>query len=204
MGLRELKTARNRERMVAAALDLFLRQGYDETTMEQVAEVAEVAASTLYRYFPSKDLLLLDRLVDGMDLAAGLRRRSAEVPLGVALGEALLDVAAMFDDPARQISAVRRIVDGAPVPRARVFDLYLGQRTELEAAIAERLGLAADALVVRVTAGQTMDVLQISDEIRREQGWDVSAVGTVRTILRELPGLDVTRPVLATKARRTG
>jgi AcrR family transcriptional regulator len=188
--------------MVDAALELFTDQGYDETTMEQVAEAAEVAPSTLYRYFPSKDLLLLDRLVESIDLAAGLRRRPPSVPLDVALGEVLLDVAGVFDDPGLQITAVRRIVDGAPVPRARIFDVYLRARTELEQAIAERLDLAPDALVVRVTAGLAMDVVQISDEIRREQGWDVPAVETVRAILREMPGLDVPRPALPRAARR--
>jgi len=183
--------------MIDEALTLFTAHGYDETTMEQVAEAAEVAPSTLYRYFPSKDLLLLDRLSEGLDLADQVGRQPAQQSLATALGAALLAVARSFDDPARQITEVRRIVDGAPVPRAKVFDLYLRARADLEVVIAERLDVPTGALLARASAGRAMDVIQMCDEIRREADYSVSATETVRTILVELPGLAVTTPCLA-------
>ena len=98
MGLRERKAARSRQTMTDVALELFLRDGFEETTMEQIAERAEVGTTTLYRYFPTKDQLLLDPLVEAIDPAPYLRARPADERLEISLGEALLAAAAAFDD----------------------------------------------------------------------------------------------------------
>jgi len=69
-GLRERKKAKTRAAIQAAALHLFERQGYQATTVDQIAEMAEVSQSTFFRYFPSKeDVVLLDRY-DPLLLAA--------------------------------------------------------------------------------------------------------------------------------------
>ncbi len=60
-GLRERKRARTRTVIQRHALRLFGEQGYQATTVEQVAAAAEVSMSTVFRYFPTKeDLLVLD------------------------------------------------------------------------------------------------------------------------------------------------
>ena len=108
MGLREMKAARSRQTMTEVALELFLRDGFEETTMEQIAERAEVGTTTLYRYFPTKDQLLLDPLVEAMDPAPYLRARPTDERLELSLGEALLAAAAAFDDAGTRISEMRR------------------------------------------------------------------------------------------------
>lgn len=57
-GLRERKRARTRATIRRHALQLFARQGYHATTFEQIAAAAEVAPSTVYRYFPTKEALV--------------------------------------------------------------------------------------------------------------------------------------------------
>jgi AcrR family transcriptional regulator len=69
MGLREKKAKKTRERILEEALLLFKRDGYEQTSMEAIAEAAEVSPSTLYRYFLSKDLILLEPLY-GFDFSA--------------------------------------------------------------------------------------------------------------------------------------
>ena len=58
-GLRERKKARTRAEIREQALRLFLAQGYEATTVQQIADAAEVSLSTLFRYFPTKARLAL-------------------------------------------------------------------------------------------------------------------------------------------------
>ena len=70
VGLRERKRQRTLSEIQRVALDLFQRQGYEATTIEQIAEEAEVSPSTVYRYFPTKEDLVLNDEYDPVILAA--------------------------------------------------------------------------------------------------------------------------------------
>jgi AcrR family transcriptional regulator len=59
-GLRERKKRKTKSAIQRHAMQLFREQGYRETTIEQIAEAAEVSPSTLFRYFPTKESLVLD------------------------------------------------------------------------------------------------------------------------------------------------
>jgi len=56
-GRMERKKKENRQKIVSVAMDLFKRQGFNNTTMEQIAEEADVARKTLYNYFPVKEAI---------------------------------------------------------------------------------------------------------------------------------------------------
>src|ERR1700683_3298939 len=58
-GRRERRTTETRERLLRAALDLFARKGFNETTVEDITESADVGKGTFFNYFPSKDHILL-------------------------------------------------------------------------------------------------------------------------------------------------
>lgn len=58
-GRRERRTAETHERLFRAALDLFARKGFSETTVEDITEAADVGKGTFFNYFPSKDHILL-------------------------------------------------------------------------------------------------------------------------------------------------
>ena len=73
-GRRERKKQRTAETIRHAATELFLAQGYDGTTTEQIAEAADVSVSTFFRYFPTKESVLL-RTADGAEVVRrGLER----------------------------------------------------------------------------------------------------------------------------------
>ncbi|MCU1557719.1 MAG: TetR family transcriptional regulator [Microbacteriaceae bacterium] len=75
-----------RERLVVAAVDLFIEQGYDATTVTQVAERAGVTRSTFFRYFPDKrDILVAGQETLSHLLAEGI----AEAPAGISPLEAV-------------------------------------------------------------------------------------------------------------------
>lgn len=54
----ERKKIKTKEKIFQAAVELFLEQGYDETTVEEIAEKADVAKRTFFNYFPTKDAIL--------------------------------------------------------------------------------------------------------------------------------------------------
>ena len=87
VGLRELKRQRTRQTIIRVSLELFAQQGYRATTLTQIAAAAEVAPSTLHKYFASKDDIVFSDYDAVRDSIAEriLRRPDSET-----LGEALL------------------------------------------------------------------------------------------------------------------
>ncbi|MFH8366619.1 TetR family transcriptional regulator [Streptomyces sp. NPDC018031] len=73
-GLRESKKLRTHRHLAATALELFLQRGFDQVSVADVAAAAEVSKPTLFRYFPSKEDLILYRFADHQDEAARLVR----------------------------------------------------------------------------------------------------------------------------------
>jgi AcrR family transcriptional regulator len=161
VGLREMKTARTREHIVEVAIELFLAQGYDQTTMEQIAEKAEVAPSTLYRYFATKDLLVLDRLLVFTDLGAALAARPADEPVGESLAVILQDsLESVVDDPRHP--ALQKVIDETPALRSRFSDIGIASVSTLERTLADRLALAPDDVRVFMTARNVLLVFEIA------------------------------------------
>ena len=81
-GLRERKKLRTRSCLIEAALTLAERQGYEATTVEQIADTAEVSARTFARYFPTKNGVFVSLLDDLTAAAAAeLDQVPADVPL---------------------------------------------------------------------------------------------------------------------------
>lgn len=66
-GLREKKKTARKDRIFAAAVDLFNKKGFSNTSMQDIAEKSNVAVGTLYNYFPSKHDLLLDIIQEQME-----------------------------------------------------------------------------------------------------------------------------------------
>src|SRR5579863_341297 len=78
LGLRERKKAKTRAAIQRHALQLFREQGYEATTVEQIAEAAEVSPSTFFRYFHTKEEVAL---YDGFDplIIAAFEAQPAEL-----------------------------------------------------------------------------------------------------------------------------
>jgi len=70
LGLRERKKQRTRATLVDAAVELCERQGFERTTVDQIAAIADVSPRTFSRYFATKDAIALALIDDAIDLAA--------------------------------------------------------------------------------------------------------------------------------------
>ena len=157
--LRERKKARTRAAIREHALRLFREQGYDATTVEQIAAAAEVSPSTFFRYFPTKeDVVLRDDLDDRM-FAAFDRQPPSLSPLAAlraAIREGIASLTPAEWDEFRETSTL-----GMAIPEVRAHMLNEMNRTidMMAEALAKRTGRAPDDLAVRVTVGAIMGVI---------------------------------------------
>src|ERR1700710_149891 len=69
-GLRERKKQRTRAMLIDAAVTLCLRNGYEQTTVDQIAAVADVSPRTFSRYFATKDAVIIALIDDMVDAIA--------------------------------------------------------------------------------------------------------------------------------------
>jgi AcrR family transcriptional regulator len=195
-----MKAERTRRHIADVAVTAFIEQGYDETTMEQIAETALISISTLYRYFPSKEHLLLDPFSQVLDYARYLRARPASEPADVAMASALLDMADDFADPERRIPEIRRIIDVTAVPRARLWDYSLNSRADFEAALAERMDLEPTDNRVRIAVGVALDVFhRVDDQWKADNSKDYRLL--FREALESLQETPITLPRLPASER---
>jgi AcrR family transcriptional regulator len=109
-GLRERKKARTRESLEAAALDLFARQGFDGTTIEEIADACDVSPRTFFRYFPTKEAVLFGDGETRCDaLVAALAAQPADADPLDALHAAMLELARSYRDD-RDVLVLRKKV----------------------------------------------------------------------------------------------
>jgi AcrR family transcriptional regulator len=158
-GLRERKKAKTRAAIREHAMRLFEEQGYAATTVEQIADAAEVSPSTFFRYFPAKEDVVL---VDDVDevLVQAIRAQPAGVPPIEAILRSLREVFAAMSPEMWEFERRRqRLVLGIPELRARVMHQMTEAIDLVAAVIAERAGLAADDFSARVTAGAAIGAM---------------------------------------------
>lgn len=108
-GRRERRTAETRERLFRAALDLFAKKGFPETTVEDITEAADVGKGTFFNYFPSKDHILL---AFGEMQLAKLEAAVAEVRTsGASMPEFLRSLGVrMTQEPVRHPGIIRTLL----------------------------------------------------------------------------------------------
>jgi AcrR family transcriptional regulator len=158
--LRERKRDRTRRALIDAAIDLFERNGYDGTTVADIAEAAEIGTRTFFSYFASKEELLFPESDTRVAAAvtAIANRKPDDRPADVLL-RALRDVGAADgepDDMVDRIAAVRvALFRTVPAVRGRALQIQLDAQRE----IAGRLQRAFPAELDAVTAAALVGAL---------------------------------------------
>jgi AcrR family transcriptional regulator len=128
-GLREQRKARTRRDIQEHALRLFLANGYDATTVEQIAAAAGVSHMTFFRYFPSKEAVVVEN--DDYDpiLAELIRARPREETPLTALRNAVMgEMVAVYETDREALLVRSRLIFTTPALRARVW--RMGESTE--------------------------------------------------------------------------
>lgn len=163
-GLRERKKEQKRERLKQAAYDLFVERGFDDVTVDEIAERAEVSKSTLFRYFDTKeDLLLVDARMHRDALLDALAERPSDEAVLTSLRAALQSLAADYQADRRRAVQRNRIIAESPALAARSLERQAAWEDGLAEAILPRLAGEPDAEVrAAVLAAAAMAVVRVA------------------------------------------
>ncbi len=141
-GLRERKKERQRQALVREAFRLFEERGFAQTTVESIAEAADVSPRTFFRYFDSKeDVILVDpagklRLVDEV-----LGTADDHEPILVTLRRGWARMADAYLSDREVTAAIYRLSRAEPVLAARLFSFQTQWSHAIAEALSDRLGV---------------------------------------------------------------
>ncbi|KZE76120.1 TetR family transcriptional regulator [Paenibacillus elgii] len=158
MGLRERKKAKTMAAVQMHALRLFRELGYNATTVEQIAEAAEISPSTFFRYFPTKEDVLLKDNYDPVLVDAFEAQPSDLNPLQAMRGAMVSAIANMSADELATMRERNQLIMTVPELRAAALN-NLTQTMQLIAELAaKRTGREPDDAAVRTFAGAVIGV----------------------------------------------
>jgi AcrR family transcriptional regulator len=158
-GLRARKKAKTRAAIQQHALRLFREQGYAATMVEQIAVAAEISPSTFFRYFPTKEDVVLCDDLDPL-LIAAFDAQPPELSLVQAMRGAIHAV--FFElppDEMQQQLERSQLILGVPDLRMRMLDQFAGLVQLVAELVSRRAGRRVDDVAVRAYAGAMMGVL---------------------------------------------
>jgi AcrR family transcriptional regulator len=168
-GLRERKKLQTRERLTTAAMALFLEKGFEATTLDDIAEAAEMSRRSFFHYFASKEEVVFawkDAFGDG--LVAALAQRPQSESLMLAAERAL--IASISGYEREEAIALSRLVKETPALRAYDQVKYEKLERVLAAALAERaaqerMAQGGDPLPARLVAMVTIGALRVANDL---------------------------------------
>lgn len=189
-GRRERKKAATRQKIADTALRLFLERGYDAVGIRDVAAEADVAVTTLFSHFASKEALVFERDDDfEQRLVGAVTDRAPHEPLLPALRHEIH--ALVRHCTADSAAPVWHMIDESPALRRYDESMRLRHAESLAAALAADPGLSPSPTVCRTIARFVTDAYSLAreaddppaavDEIFRmiEAAWDVTGAERV-------------------------
>jgi AcrR family transcriptional regulator len=155
IGLREMKKERTRSDIVRVATSMFANRGFDQVTVDEIAAEAEVSHRTFYRYFATKEELVLGPLQHGLeDFVAKFARRPRTESVIASVRDVIIDLAANYEhdlDNDRQRAA---LVRATPSLRQRQYERHTAFENAMVPLIARRLDVdPADDIRPALIAG---------------------------------------------------
>jgi AcrR family transcriptional regulator len=141
LGLRERKKQQTRDRIAREALQLFAERGYDETTLADIAEAADVAPRTIFAYFESKEDIVLCKEVAFLDT---LKRKLDERPPGTTTVDALREFLSTIEPPDDEARLRKQIFSSNPSLQMSMRARHGQLEPMLAESIAKDLGAGPD------------------------------------------------------------
>jgi AcrR family transcriptional regulator len=200
VGLRERKKQKTRWAIQTQALRLIAQQGYEATTVDQIAAAAEISPSTFFRYFRTKEDVIIEDEYDPLIVEAIERVPDGLTPIGV-IRHGLHDVFTRIDDDNMDKILTRfHLVFEVPALRAKVLEGIDAGAHMLAEAVGRRLGCQAMDFELLVLAYSVVGALMVALETWLAGGEQADPVVLVD---RALAALDSGFAPLASVWRRT-
>lgn len=184
-GLRERKRRQTRERISEAAMTLFLENGFEATTVDDIAAKADVSKRSFFDYFATKeDVVFAWQDHFGTALAAAVAARPAAEPLITVVEEALVEAAVAATEP--RALAISKLIHSAPALGARDQLKYARLEQTLAAALTERAIDEAGRLRARLIAMVTIGAIRIGAEGWNDRPQSEPVEAYVRRVLKSV------------------
>jgi AcrR family transcriptional regulator len=195
LGLRERKKVRTRAALQRHALRLFTEKGYRDTTIEQIADAAEVSPSTFFRYFATKEDTVLADYFDAR-VVGFFRDAPARMSPAQAMKYAMQQLTESMspDDLELELRRNQLIATVPELQRGMIEEMLRPMRL-LAAALAERLGREPEDPFCTAYAGALIGALVAISG-------DHEAAG-IQDLTRIVEGADILDQVLRTPPRRS-
>ncbi|MFL6077131.1 MAG: TetR family transcriptional regulator [Mycobacteriales bacterium] len=185
-GLRERKKQRTRETLQREALRLIAAQGYSRTSVEQIAEAAEVSVSTFFRYFPAKEDVVLQDEYDPMATQHILDQPAELSPLAAVRRGMAAAVAEIHPAEREAILQRTRLMMTEPDLRARGYQEHQALIGTMAEVLGARAGRPAGDPAVRRVAGALAGALTVAVQDWAEGGGAEDLATVVDTALAHL------------------
>ena len=159
IGLRERKKLRTRALIQKEAIRLFLERGFEATTIEEIAEAAEISPSTFFNYFPTKEEVVLQDELDPLILAAFNAQPEGTHPIR-ALRDSMKTVFGQLT--AEQDNVMRQrisLMSSTPALRSAMLTQFADLVDQIAELIAGRVGREPTDFAIRNLAGALLGVM---------------------------------------------
>src|SRR5882757_1046495 len=166
IGRRERKKAQTRQALADAALKLFLERGYDNVTVAQIADEADVSIATLFKHVPAgKEALIFDGGLERRQaLVSAVRDRPAGTSVLTALRAFMAGRGAFTTDLSPQLQRKRELIMATPALRGHQRHLWIASEGVLAEAIATDSGREARDPAVRALARYVLEIPDLASD----------------------------------------
>jgi AcrR family transcriptional regulator len=168
--LRERKRTRTRLMIQTEALRLFAEQGFAQTTIEEIADAAAISPRTFFRYFPSKEDVVLWDEYDPLALDL-LGARPVEEPFAEAFRAVLREMlGGLYRHDPERLRARIQLAFTVPEVRARFLDAQTHGIEELVEWVAESRGARVDDLSLRIAGSALLAAVWVAFDVWQRDG----------------------------------
>lgn len=158
IGLRERKKAKTMANVQMHAMRLFRELGYNATTVEQIAEAAEISPSTFFRYFSTKEDVVITDNYDPLLIAAFEDQPSDLSPLQAVRNAIISGMVDMSPDELETMRERNQLIMAVPELRGASLNNLIQTMQLLTEIVAKRVGRKPDDLAVQTFAGVVVGV----------------------------------------------